>query len=100
MNETLYVDCPHCGARLEVERKTGKLVKSWEKTEKKEGVDQVAESLKKIQENKTKLDKYFSGAPESLAEHKRGLLDAFEKEKKRIRDTGDTSRPINPLDLD
>ena len=31
---------------------------------------------------------------------KKELLENFEKEKKRIKDSGDTSRPINPMDLD
>ena len=100
MSETFFVDCPVCGARVEVEKKTGKVLKHWEKLEKKEGEDIMASALKKMQEDKTRLDKYFSGAKDSLDERKKQLLDQFEKEKKRIHDSGDTSRPINPMDLD
>ncbi len=98
--ETFYVDCPICRARIEVERKTGRIIKHWEKAEKKEGVDPVQDALKKMQENKDKLSKYFSGARTSMEEKKKELLDKFDKEKQRIHDEGDTSRPINPMDLD
>jgi len=100
MDETVYVDCPHCNARLEVDRKTGKVVKSWEKVEKKEGTDFFAESLKKQKEEKARLNKYFTAAPDSLKQKKKELQDKFEAEKKRIHDEGDTERPINPMDLD
>jgi len=100
MNDTIFVDCPHCGQRLEVERKTGKVVKTWAKVEKKAGVDLVAETLKKRQEERAQLDKYFSGAQSDMKKHKEELLKKFDEEKKRINDEGDFERPINPMDLD
>ncbi|MFA5161803.1 MAG: hypothetical protein WC421_06120 [Elusimicrobiales bacterium] len=100
MTETMFVDCPCCGTRLELERKTGKIVKTWAKLEKKEGGDAFADSLKKMKEEKERLGKYFSQAPDSMSKHKKELLDKFEQEKQRIKDSGDTSRPLNPLDLD
>lgn len=98
--ESFFVDCPLCHARIEVEKKTGRVLRHWEKPEKKEGVDPVQDALKKIQENKDRLDQYFAGARGEMEEKKKELLDKFEKEKKRIHDEGDTSRPINPMDLD
>jgi len=98
--ETIFVDCPHCHTRLEIEKKTGKVVKTWAKLEKKEGADVVGEALKKMKEDKARLDKYFSGAPDSMKQHKKELLDKFEQEKKRIHETGDVEKPINPMDLD
>ncbi|MFH1618557.1 MAG: hypothetical protein ABIG11_01480 [bacterium] len=98
--ETFFVDCPVCKALIEVEKKTGKVVRHWEKSEKKEGADPMADALRKMKENKSRLDKYFSGARDSAEARKKELEEKFEKEKKRIRDEGDTSRPINPMDLD
>ena len=57
-------------------------------------------ALKKIKSDKSRLDDYFSGAGRAMEEKKKELLDKFEQEKKRIEDSGDTSRPINPMDLD
>ncbi|NLO91971.1 MAG: hypothetical protein GX410_08300 [Elusimicrobia bacterium] len=100
MTDTIFVDCPHCGQRLEVERKTGKVLKTWDKVEKKEGVDLVAETLKKRKEERAQLDKYFSGAQGDMKKHKEELLKKFDAEKKRIHEEGDYERPVNPMDLD
>ncbi|HAF96422.1 MAG: hypothetical protein A2X34_08140 [Elusimicrobia bacterium GWC2_51_8] len=97
---TYLVDCPCCKARIEVGKKTGKVLRHWEKPEVKSGADPMAEALKKIREDKSRLNDYFSGAGASMEEKKKELLDKFEQEKKRIKDSGDTSKPINPMDLD
>jgi enoyl reductase-like protein len=97
---TFLIDCPCCKARIEVDRKTGKVVKHWEKPKVKEGGDLMAESLKKLQADKARLDDYFNNAGRSMEEKKKELEAQFEKEKKRIEDSGDTSKPINPMDLD
>ena len=99
-DETYLIDCPACKARIEVEKKTGRVVRHWEKPEVKEGVDQMREAMKKIKDDKSRLDDYFSKAQGDMERRKKELLDKFEKEKKRIKDSGDTSRPINPMDLD
>ena len=85
---------------MEIDRKTGKTLRHWEKKEKKEGADRIAEALGEIKNNREKLDKYFSGAGQSLKARKKELSAIFDKEKKRIIDSGDTSRPLNPMDLD
>ena len=99
-DETFLIDCPICKARIEVVKKTGKVIRHWEKPEVKEGADQMQEALKKIKDDKVRLDDYFSKAQGDMERKKKELLDKFEKEKKRIKDSGDTSRPINPMDLD
>ncbi|MCK4935328.1 MAG: hypothetical protein KAR84_00630 [Elusimicrobiales bacterium] len=98
--ETFLIDCPLCEARIEVERKTGKVVKHWAKPKLKKGEDPFKKALEGIKANENKLDDYFSGAQNSMEDKKKELLDKFEKEKKRIKDSGDTSKPINPMDLD
>ena len=101
MNEgTFLIDCPICKARIEVDKKTGKVLRHWEKPEVKEGGDLMQDSLKKIKDNKSKLDDYFANARGDMEKKKKELLENFEKEKKRIKDSGDTSKPINPMDLD
>ncbi len=97
---TFLIDCPCCKARIEVDRKTGKVVKHWEKPQVKEGGDLMQEALKKIQEDKSRLDSYFNNAGRSMEEKRKELEKKFEEEKKRIEDSGDTSKPINPMDLD
>jgi len=98
--ESFLIDCPMCKARIEVEKKTGKVLRHWEKPMVKEGADQMKDALEKIKDNKSRLDDYFSKAQGEMERKKKELLENFEKEKKRIKDSGDTSRPINPMDLD
>ncbi len=97
---TFLIDCPCCKARIEVDAKTGKVIKHWEKPKVKEGGDLMAEAMKKMQADKSRLDDYFNNAGKSMEEKKKELERKFAEEKKRIEDSGDTSKPINPLDLD
>ncbi|MEA3306503.1 MAG: hypothetical protein U9Q34_01805 [Elusimicrobiota bacterium] len=98
--ETFLIDCPICEAKIEVERRTGKVIKHWEKPKLKKGEDPFKKALEDIKKNENNLDDYFSGAKGSMDDKKKELLDKFEKEKKRIKNSGDTSKPINPMDLD
>jgi hypothetical protein len=97
---TFLIDCPCCKARIEVDRKTGKVLRHWEKPLVKEGGDLMAEAMKKMKEDKERLDSYFNSAGRSMEEKKKELEEKFRKEKKRIEESGDTSRPENPFDLD
>ncbi|MDO8806271.1 MAG: hypothetical protein Q7R35_17785 [Elusimicrobiota bacterium] len=97
---TFIVDCPCCKIRIEVDKKTGKVLRHWEKPEAKEGVDPMQEAFKKMKDDKSRLDSYFSNAGKSMEDKKKELDEKFEKEKKRIKDSGDTSRPETPWDLD
>lgn len=100
LKETFLIDCPKCKVRIEVEKRSGKVMKFWEKPEIKKGDDFIKESLKKMKEEKNKLNGYFSSAKDLMENKKRELLEKFDEEKKKIQESGDTSRPINPMDLD
>jgi len=101
MAETIFVDCPHCGIKMEVEKATGKVIKTWDKVEKKAGGDPMADALKKIREDKAKLDSYFKAAPDSLKQHQKELESKFKEETDKIKkEGGKVEKPINPFDLD
>lgn len=97
---TFIVDCPCCKAQIEVDRKSGKVLRHWEKPRLKEGADPMQEAFLKMKADKIRLADYFSNAGKSMEEKKKELLEKFEQEKKRIKDSGDTSKPLNPMDLD
>ncbi len=98
---SFLIDCPCCKARVEVDRKTGKVLRHWEKPQPKQpGGDLMQEAMKKMQSDKSRLDDYFKNAGKSLEEKKKELEEKFEAEKKRIEESGDKSRPENPWDLD
>ncbi|HUT86416.1 MAG TPA: hypothetical protein VMW66_06250 [Elusimicrobiales bacterium] len=98
--KTIYVDCPHCGARIEAESKSGKVMQSWEKPQIKKGEDAFKQAFKKQKEDKSKLDEYFKGASGEMEKRKKDLLDKFDKAKKEIHDKKDYGRPDMPTDLD
>ncbi len=101
MNQgTVYVDCPCCGTRLEVERENGKVVQQWKKAEPAPGGDALKAALAKLESDKQRRQQIFSTAKESMEEQKRKALEKFEKEKERIKRENDTSRPPGPFDLD
>jgi hypothetical protein len=97
---TFLIDCPVCKGRIEVDRKTGKVLRHWEKPQVKEGGDPMQEAFKKMKADKSRLDDYFNNAGKSMEEKKKELEEKFKQEKKRIEESGDTSKPINPMDLD
>lgn len=97
---TFLIDCPVCKGRIEVDKKTGKVLRHWEKPVVKEGADPMQEAFKKMKADKSRLEDYFTNAGKSMEDKKKELEGQFEREKKRIKDSGDTSRPINPMDLD
>ena len=97
---TFIIDCPCCKVRIEVDSRTGKVLKHWEKPAVKPGADPMQEALEKMKADKARLNDYFSNAGKSLEDKKKELEDKFQKEKKRIEESGDTSKPENPFDLD
>ncbi len=97
---TFLIDCPICKGRIEVDKKSGLVLRHWEKPETKAGGDPMQDAFKKMKEDKSRLESYFTNAGKSMEDKKKELEEKFEKEKKRIKDSGDTSRPINPMDLD
>ena len=82
--ETYLIDCPICKARIEVEKKTGKVLRHWEKPAVKEGGGQMREALEKIKSDKSRLDDYFSKAQGELEQKKKELSEKFEKEKEEF----------------
>jgi hypothetical protein len=102
MNQgTIYVDCPCCGARMEVQREDGKLVQHWAKPVKgKEAENLLKTAAERLKADKAKRDKYLEGAKGMLQDEKRRLEEKFQQGKERIRREGDTGRPPNPFDLD
>ncbi len=99
MSETFLIDCPKCGLRIEIDRKTGKVIKHYEKPDIKTA-DPIKEMMKKMKSEKEKLNGYFDSAQNDLKERQKDLEKKFDENKKKIEESGDKSKPINPLDLD
>lgn len=98
--ETFIVECPCCGERLEIERRTGKVVKRWPKPEAGADDDIMQAALKKMEDDKARLDSYFASAGTEMKAREKELEELFEKGKKKIEESGDVSKPDMPFDLD
>lgn len=95
--DTFIVECPDCGLRIEVDKKTGKIVNKYPKPQLRSS-DPFLDMLKKTNDKKRELDEYFSKAPEELKKRKEELDKKFEENKNKAKD--DPNPPINPMDLD
>lgn len=98
--DSFIISCPCCGERLEIERRTGKIIKRWAKPEESADKDIMQAGLDKLEADKARLEAYFSSAGQSMQEHEAKLAKLFDEEKERIEKSGDTSKPQIPFDLD
>ena len=57
----MFVDCPCCGARMEVDRESGKLLEHWTKQERPKG-DPLQAAVEKLKSDQAKLENWFSTA--------------------------------------
>lgn len=96
--DTVIIECPQCGIRIEIDRKTGKVINKYPKPETSKSGDIFSDMIKKDEENKRKLEEYFSNAPQSLKKRKDELEKKFEENRKKAKD--DPNPPLNPMDLD
>ncbi|TPW18418.1 MAG: hypothetical protein FD126_3452 [Elusimicrobia bacterium] len=99
MDGTIYVDCPCCGTRLEVERDGGKVVQKWAKREKPAG-DPLKAALEKIEADKRRRANFFVNAKDEIEARKKATHDKFEEERRRIIRENDNSPPPRPFDFD
>lgn len=95
--DTILIECPDCGLRIEIDRKNGKIVNKFKKPD-ISSADPLSDMIKKTNENKTKLEDYFGNAHKEMEKKKKELEKQFEENKKKAKD--DPTKPINPMDLD
>jgi len=96
--DSFIIECPQCGVRLEIDKKTGKIINKFPKPDIGGSKDPLMDMIKKTKENKEKLDDYFARSKEDMDKKKKELEKHFEETKKKAKD--DPTKPINPMDLD
>lgn len=97
MNRTIYVDCPCCGARLEAEAESGKVVRHWKTPKKKESLE---DTLRRLEKEKDEHAGFFEKAAGQMEAKKRKAREAFEQGVEKIKKEGLGERPIRDIDLD
>lgn len=95
--DTFIIECPECGLRIEVDRKTGKIVNKYSKPQISSS-DPFTDMLRKTKEKEKELNEYFLKAPDELKKRKEELEKKFEENKTKAKN--DPTPPLNPMDLD
>ncbi len=99
--QTIYVNCPHCNAFMEIVSSNGKIVRSHEAKEKlPDNQDTLTAELNKIKSGQTERDESFKKSQQDTAGLHNKLDALFDEEKKRVKETGDITPEIRPFDLD
>ncbi|MDD5555689.1 MAG: hypothetical protein PHN82_00390 [bacterium] len=100
MPRTIYVTCPLCGGMLEVHAETGKVVRRFPKRESGESGDTLTDALKDIREGAARREEKFREAQEKERDKIDRLETAFREKRKEVEESGDTSRPLRPIDME
>jgi uncharacterized Zn finger protein (UPF0148 family) len=97
---TVYVTCPFCKGTLEVNTENGKVVRHFEAKEKPESGDTLSEAVRALKDRPAMQEAKFRAARE-MEKHKIDRLEsAFREKKKAIEESGETGKPLRPIDLD
>ncbi|MBI2822093.1 MAG: hypothetical protein HYX74_07690 [Acidobacteria bacterium] len=97
--ETVAVECPCCGAKLEIDVASGKILFSEESRQPPKDFSFEGQ-LERIRKQKEQSDQLFSKAVQDEAERKKLLERKFEEAQKRARADKSGIPPRNPFDLD
>ncbi len=99
MVRTIYVDCPCCQTRLEVDAENGKVLNQWKKADKDSHTDAMAEGLKKLHQDKQRRENLLRQSQEEMAKKKKNLEEQFQKGLDQAKKEG-PQKPMNPFDLE
>jgi hypothetical protein len=98
MNRPLIIKCPCCGVEIDIDRESGKIVRTGPKPGEAQGIERFDAALKSVK--KPKDVAAFDRAKDELRKRESKLDDAFKDAFKRVKDTDDGSKPFNPLEMD
>ena len=96
--KTLNVECPCCGAQLQVDAASAKVLFAEEPKRAKEF--SFDSQLEQIRRQKEQADGLFQKAFHDEAERKKLLERKFEEAQKRAQEDKSDVRPHNPFELD
>ena len=96
--KTLKVECPCCGASLQIDAATSKVLFAEEA--KRTQQFSFDAQLEEIRNQKSRADELFQKAFQDEDERRKTLERKFEESQKRAREDTSDERPRNPFDLD
>jgi len=100
MNDAYNITCPCCNTILVVERRTGKILDERRPILDQSTGDRYQDALKKVRERGSVAEEKFQKF-KSDQKDKMSKLDALFKDTvKRVEESGEDIKPINPLEMD
>ena len=96
----LLVTCPCCGVELDVDRRSGQIVRTGPKLDEEQSVERFDSFVKSVKKRSAKTADAFDQVTEAVRGRERGLDDAFQNAFRRVKETDDGKKPFNPLDFD
>ncbi len=97
---TVYVTCPLCGGTLEVHAENGKVVRHFAAKEKPASGDALSEAVSALKDRPSRQEAMFQAAREKEKHKIERLEGVFREKKKAIEESGETGKPLRPIDLD
>ncbi|MEJ2744436.1 MAG: hypothetical protein P8123_01930 [bacterium] len=97
---TVYVTCPICKGTLEVSAENGKVVRHFEARDENQSGDALTEAVEAAKTSAARTEEKFKIVQEQERHKLKRLEDSFRDKKKEVEESGDTGRPVRPIDLD
>jgi hypothetical protein len=95
----LDVECPCCGARLEIDADSGQIL-AHRKVERPSTPADLSEAVKRLRTQESTRDERFRKQVEAERTHGQSLEKRFDGLLKKARDEGPSPRPVRDIDLD
>ena len=100
MDDVLKLTCPCCDTILIVDRRKGTILEQRKPILKESTGDRYEDAFKKVRESKTVAEARFETARREEQTRKERIESLFNEGLKRVKESGDTSKPMREIDLE
>jgi len=100
MDDTYHVKCPCCQTILVIERRSGKILEERRPILDQTTGDRYQDALKKVRERGSIAEEKFQKFKAGRESHSAKLDALFKDTLKKVEESGEDIKPVNPLDMD
>ena len=100
MDNTLKITCPCCDTILIVDRRKGTILEQRKPILKESTGDRYEDAFKKVRDSKTVAEARFESARQEEKTRKERIEALFKEGLKRVKESGDTSKPMRDIDYE
>lgn len=98
--KNIIVKCPKCREVMEIDSKTGSIIKHHPEIKPKPGGDFLKERMQSLEEEKAKRAALVAGSHEREKTRKERHEEIFKKMKEQVKEGPPADRPLRDIDLD